>query len=342
MILLQSGQISGRDAIVAALNDALRLEHATIPPYLTAWLTLSGAGNGVQFAKECIRQIMVDEMRHMQLVGNMLVAIGEKPVMQGPDFIPRYPGPLPRGIGDDDAPGGLMVRIVRYSKATVRDIFMQIEEPEKPIALPTLSNVMMETATYKTIGQFYADIGDAIKAEGDGLFVGDHGLQVTHGADAVTNVGEALAAIDIICQQGEGTPATPIDQRGELAHYYQFEAMVRGMKVVPSGGGFAFDPTQPIAINDDSDVIPMTDDPRLVPLVAGSQAALLSAECDLAYSNVLREIHAAFNGEPDRILAATGLMYVFTATAGQLLQERLTDPPYEGKAPGPRFMWLDG
>jgi len=343
MILLRSTGIVGRDDLVAALVDALLLEHATIPPYLTAWLTLAGTGVGPDFARSAIRRIVVDEMRHLQLVANLLIAIGEKPVMRGEAFIPAYPGPLPRGIGGDDAPGGLTITLSRYSKATVRDIFMQIEEPERPIILPVKA-FLAEQAQYQTIGQFYAAIADAIRNLGESLFVGNPGGQVTD--DEVTpiaDVSTALAAIDTIRQQGEGTPATPLDERQQLAHYYLFEALVKGMEIVAdqSGSGFAFDPARPIQIDDLADVIPMTEDPRSVPLPAGSAAAQRSDECDRAYSVVLDELHQSFNGQPDRFGNAEVAMFAFSAAAQDLLQQRLDFAPFDGLAPGPRFLWVD-
>ena len=66
----------------------------------------------------------------MHLVCNILNAVGGAPVINAADFIPWYPGPLPMGIGGAD---GL---VKRYSKATVQNTFMEIEEPENPIHIP--------------------------------------------------------------------------------------------------------------------------------------------------------------------------------------------------------------
>ena len=80
-----------------------------------------------------------------------------------------------------------------------------------------------------TIGQFYAAIADQIKAlsRRADIFTGDQARQVTHDLGieelvAITDLDSALAAIEVIVEQGEGTTQTPTDDEGELAHYYRF------------------------------------------------------------------------------------------------------------------------
>ena len=69
-------------------------------------------------------------MLHMTIAANVLNAIGGKPVINKPHFIPHYPGPLPLNIGD------LIVPLAPISKTLVKKIFMEIEEPEDPIDFP--------------------------------------------------------------------------------------------------------------------------------------------------------------------------------------------------------------
>src|SRR2546423_15573787 len=87
------------------------------------------------------------------------------------------------------------------------------------------------------------------------------------GSTAVTDVNSAVAAIDTIVEQGEGTPTSPAGMATTVAHYYRFQQLAKGMKIVPdlaSPLGYSFDPSQPIAIDDRADVIEMVDDPQLV------------------------------------------------------------------------------
>lgn len=56
------------------LKQALRLEHATIPPYLTALYSIKPGKNVDAF--HIIRQVAVEEMLHLSLVSNVLNAVG--------------------------------------------------------------------------------------------------------------------------------------------------------------------------------------------------------------------------------------------------------------------------
>ena len=90
-----------------------------------------------------------------------------------------------------------------------------------------------------TIGQFYAAIADQLKAAGEDIFTGDPARQVTHDLGieelvAITDLESALAAIEIIVEQGEGTTQTPTDDEGELAHYYRFAEIYNGRLLVPN------------------------------------------------------------------------------------------------------------
>ncbi len=108
MLRLRPGTITDLASLREALQKAIELEHATIPPYLAAYYTLSETGAGPQQARKRLRRIFRQEMEHMRLACNVLNAIGGKPRIGGPDFMPHYPGPLPMGIGGAE---GLVVGI---------------------------------------------------------------------------------------------------------------------------------------------------------------------------------------------------------------------------------------
>jgi hypothetical protein len=86
----------------AALQQALTLEHATIPAYLCALFSLKHDRNTE--AGDIIRGVVRQEMLHMALVGNLLNAIGGAPVIGRPGFVPVYPRP-PAGRGAAGADG---------------------------------------------------------------------------------------------------------------------------------------------------------------------------------------------------------------------------------------------
>jgi Ferritin-like len=353
MLRVQPGSIDTLDDLRSALQSAIQLEHATLPPYLTAFFTISGTGPGPTFAAQTLHDIFMEEMLHMHLACNILNAIGGHPLINSPDFIPSYPGPLPMGIGSGE-PGGLSVGIKRYSRATVHDTFMEIEEPENVIDIPVQEGMLAAQlvaaapTTYETIGEFYLAIRTAIETLGENIFTGIAGLQVPGppGYETVHDVASATAAINLIITQGEGTPTLPTaPATGEIAHYYRFEQLYRGMEIVPNPtepDKYAFDPARPIVIDDAADVVQMVDNPMLVPLDPQSdwRAIQLSDEFDLTYTRLLNRLHIAFNGQPDAIDGAIALMYELKNGAEELLQQRLTTGPFAGQFAGPRFRYV--
>src|SRR4051812_16031301 len=100
MLLIRAQRVTNRDELMTALQNAIRLEHSTIPPYLTAYYTLNGGSPSINYARTIIRDVVIEEMLHLTLAANILNAIGGAPRLSDPQFIPTYPGPLPMGIGD--------------------------------------------------------------------------------------------------------------------------------------------------------------------------------------------------------------------------------------------------
>jgi hypothetical protein len=79
-----------------ALQTAMQLEFSTIPPYLCAQWSISSDPSGVA---NMIQIIVVQEMYHFALAGNMLTAIGGSPSIANAAFVPSYPtNTLPGGI----------------------------------------------------------------------------------------------------------------------------------------------------------------------------------------------------------------------------------------------------
>ena len=107
MIRIAAAPITNLPSLKAALQNALRLEFFTIPPYLTSLYTLSGSSVGAQYARTIIRNVVRDEMLHINLACNILNAIGGAPDIKG--AIPSYPSPLPMALA-----GGLEVHLKRY------------------------------------------------------------------------------------------------------------------------------------------------------------------------------------------------------------------------------------
>ena len=232
MILMKPESFAGLNTLEGlqrALQEAIELEHATIPPYLYALFSLE-PGNNTEIT-QLVDSVVKDEMAHMALACNILNAIAGEPELDTPRVIPTYPGHLPGAVEDQ-----LIVHLRPFSIAQVEKTFMVIEEPEEPLVIP--DEAMPER---RTIGAFYAIIKREIEALGQSIFKGDPNRQVTggfHEIIAVTDVKSASAAIETIVEQGEGTSKSPLgDQAGdELAHYYRFAEIVHGKKLIRAQG----------------------------------------------------------------------------------------------------------
>src|ERR1700730_3066755 len=62
------------------------------------------------------------------------------------------------------------------------------------------------------------------------------------------------------------------DLQNRVAHFYRFQELDKGMKIVPDSQSpfhFSFDPSQPVSIDDIHYVTPIVDDPQAVTLDAG-------------------------------------------------------------------------
>src|ERR1700758_1126637 len=83
-----------------ALQTAMRLEFSTLPPYLCAEWSIGG--NDVDHVGRMIHKIILQEMFHFALAGNMLSAIGGTPRIANSQFLPPYPThTLPGDIHQD-------------------------------------------------------------------------------------------------------------------------------------------------------------------------------------------------------------------------------------------------
>jgi rubrerythrin len=322
--------------LMTALQQAIELEHSTIPPYLTALYTIK-QGTNVEVA-ELIRSVVIEEMLHMAQIANVLISLGGKPQIGNPGFVPIYPGPLPGGLL-----AGLSVRLRRCSITQIRDVFMAIEQPEftvEPVKDEDKPGDPIDVHRY-TIGWFYDEIERALTdlSKAGKISFGNAKLQVSDWTGTgklyvVTSLDQALEAINEIKRQGEGaTPLKPGDGDAELAHYYKFSEIVEGRRIVVDETGYSY--TGDNIPFDEKSIWPMMDDPDSSRLPKGSRALILSEQFAQTYQALLNGLNRTFNGEPDYLGQAIGLMYSLSVLARQLVQtpSGLND----GTTAGPSF-----
>lgn len=345
MILLKHKELESIGDLREALQTAIELEHATIPPYLTARFTLFETGNDA--ISDIIGSVLNEEMLHLSIACNVLNAIGGNPVLNKPGFIPSYPGPLPGGVET-----GLIVPIEKFSKELVKNVFMMIEEPEHPIQIKSLT-----AKEGVTIGMFYTQIKKIIselekeaKSKGKTIFTGKVSEQMTYERFypsellfPITDKKSAFKAIDIIIDQGEGTTTDPFvdaDADGghdEPAHYYRFQEIVKGLTLQkkPKGGYVYGKPEIPFKPK----LVPnMRPNPKMSDYPENTQAYVNSKLFNANYTALLNCLHETFNGHPEKINDAMGIMFSLRLYALKLLA--IPDPNDPKYVCGPSYEFV--
>lgn len=309
--LIASAASAGPEELAILLQGAARLEHATIPPYLTAAYSLKlGINNPI---RDTLKRIAVEEMLHMAIIGNLINAIGGTPQFDDEDFLPVYPAPLPLTIGE-----GLVVGLRSFSLELVRDIFMIIEEPEVPLDFPNVTE-------FATIGEFYRTVIDRIATLGPSVFTGDPARQVIDESGfgppalfAIVDPRTATEALEWIINEGEGTTTQPTDNENELAHYYRFREIVVGRKLVrdagPDGWAYAGEPI----LFDHGGVHAFQPDAHMSDFNPGSSEYNAVEAFNLHYCDMLRQIQAAYGGRPALMRDAIRSMRTLRRSAADL------------------------
>jgi len=117
----------------------------------------------------------------------------------------------------------------------------------------------------------------------------------------VTNLDTARRALTEIAEQGEGDMHTMYDDDGDLAHYYRFQQIKHNRAYLRSDDSDA--PTgRPIGVDFDA-VYPMLANPRSTDYSDPDLRAASDA-FNRTWSELLRQLEVAFNGEPGELVPA--------------------------------------
>ena len=230
-----------RDHVIHLLTEAAEIEHNLLCTYLYAAFSLkvgseelSAAEAGVVARwRKTIVDVAVEEMGHLVLVNNLLVALGGAAHFDRPNF------PVPPGYH----PAGFVIRLRAFSKETL-DHFIFLERPvDAPVIdaaafrpEATLERVARpdsltpSTPDYPTIGAFYGEIRTVLTGlagtTGARTFLPDTQAQIgpeisaLPGLRRIATLDDALAALDVIVEQGEGSSSAKED-----CHFTRFKAM---------------------------------------------------------------------------------------------------------------------
>jgi hypothetical protein len=339
------------------LCEAAELEHAITCQYLFAAFSLKrSTDEGV--AERQLRaidkwrattiEVAHQEMLHMAQVNNLLTSIGAAPRVARPN--------LP--ASGRHFPPGVQFALVPFSERALRH-FLFLERPEgitlkdaegfdvSEEAEPLMSeeDIVPRPQDFGTVGHLYRSIEEGIKhlAAKHGeewLFIGPPRAQATpdvfHWPDLVpvTSLESALAAIEVIVEQGEGPRGHWRD-----AHYGRF-LEVLGEFLEFKRADPSFDPARPVLA---ACVRQPVDGPR-APLITDQVTAHFVDAFNVSYEIVLYLLaryfgHGSESDEELRTLAdvAVELMIEVIGPLGSLITTLPIGPEHPGMTAGPSF-----
>ena len=330
--------INTRDDLIDYLHAAIALEHATIPPYLTALYSIHPGTNSD--AAHVIRVIVVEEMLHLTLAANVLNAIGGSPDLTLPGFVPDYPAYLPDG--EDD----FTVDLRPFSREAI-ETFCKIERPGSAPAghsrlvriadggrPPLVSSPTVEGMRFYSIGEFYAEIIEGLEevaAADPDLFSGDPARQVGSeyfysgggAAIPVTDLDSARQALEFISEQGEGLDSGIYDDDGELAHYYRYRQLQLGRYY--QVGDHPDSPSGPPLTVGWDEVFRLKVSAKLADYPPGSELEAAALGFNADYGDFLALLTRAFNGQPGLLLDAVPSMFRLRDAFNRLVRNPLPD-----------------
>ena len=355
-----STPIETRDQLEYYLYVAMQLEHATIPPYLTAAYTAKVERN--KKAIEDIVDVAREEMLHLALAANMLNAIGGTPDLLRDGFVPPYPCPLPDGETDFD------VSIQAFSESAIQT-FLKIERPSHPEEKPKLvrkhgqiryvekqhlnahtrgrgqgllpaiaatpSSGQPVELHFWSIGEFYNAIKSGFihlaKNMGEEqLICGNPDRQIdgkyfySGGGTLheVINLDSAVAAIDLISLQGEGYTDEVKRVENELAHYYRFEQIEKGKYYVTEQDKPHHPSGAPFP-RDYAAAFPIKKNAKVADYKNYPDIEQQARRFNGRYRRLMETINRAFNGQPDLLKETYSEMFQIRKDMAYLVRNRL-------------------
>ena len=236
--------IGSREQLLYLLAEAAEIEHTLMCSYLYAVFSLKPATESgflerevkaIERWRKTIMGVAIEEMGHLLSVSNLMVAIGGRSHFTRPNF-PVSPGYFPSGV---------VLQLTPFSFDTL-DHFIFLERPTgveradgegfesiDQERTQAHQGLMPSAQDYVTVSHLYeairANLVTFIERSGpEALFVGPVGGQIgpdivkMQGIETINSLDSAGHAIDLIIEQGEGSPVERED-----SHYQRFLGISR-------------------------------------------------------------------------------------------------------------------
>ena len=238
-----SAKIARREELIFLLNEATELEHSLCCSYLFTALSLkSRLEDGLTEAqaeatrrwKASLNKIAVDEMTHLAVVNDLLIAVGAAPNYDRPNFPHGCSYSMPN----------LNIELRRFSAETLAH-FIAVEQPaggDLPMHVNPHLLRAVEGDLDNEIGfnpYALASQGDIYEFVLDGLrdmtsrmgeanvFIGPppssalRGFFQRHGFEPIRDLATAERALALVVEQGEGGSADSLD-----SHFHRFASIL--------------------------------------------------------------------------------------------------------------------
>jgi ferritin-like protein len=337
--------------------EAAELEHLLMCEYLFAAFSLKDQPDDTLAAEhlDAVRRwrrvllgVAREEMLHLALTGNLLLALGASPHLSRPN-LPQPARHYPPGVHLVLLPFG--EQALRHFLYLERPEGMELTDAEGLAAAADASPVMVadeivpRLQDFATVGHLYraieAGFGHLVDKLGeDRLFVGLPQAQITQTSFAwpeliaVTDLASATAAIEVIVAQGEGP-------RGDWrnAHFGRFKEVFDEYVAIRSVDA-AFEPARPVV----AARVRLGDGDSAGPLIGDPLTAKVADLFNVVYEVLLQVLYRllARIDETDAetaVLAdvSIGLMYDAIEPLGDLLATLPVGPEYPGATAGAPF-----
>ncbi|MEY9894252.1 hypothetical protein ABIA31_007938 [Catenulispora sp. MAP5-51] len=345
--------IKDYETLVGHLQQAAQVEMSTIPMYLYAAYSIQTKGHnqwqpGIS-AFRTIVAIAIEEMLHLCLVRNLLLALGagDRITFDDRDFIPRYPSKMLHRVPD------LELHLKACSPQLMEDIFC-------PLELPATLDAPPQPDQYQTLGQFYQAIEEGLvrvdQVEGKKLWKYAKESAAWQYQRAywnrdgggepivITDLPTALEALKVVVEQGEGIdpenatvpidPVNPTPGLDELSHYARFLRIQQGIEPIGDVRNILTDPK----ISDFKE--PAVGLAKLFNAAYCYTLAMLDKLYNLPATLTAETTSPRYHLERTFISAMSGMLYPI---ADLLMQTPATKPPQDGppQCAGPTFEYYD-